>query len=125
MKNKNTIWWIIGLLIFFGIAAIVYFSFTIRMIGTWILIAFGLSTVATIIYSFTGAFCKKTSHKCILTAIIITLSIFGYLKYKEGPSVVQMKEDVLYIHPKSQTLSNDEVYDGSKNDPNLKQDTTK
>ena len=89
------------------------------------MIAFGLTGVAVIIYSFSGIFYKKTCYKCILTAIIIALSIFAYLKYKEGPAVVQMKEDVLYIHPKSQTPANDDVYNGSKNDPNLKQDTTK
>lgn len=123
--KKTTMWWIVGLLIFFGIAAVVYSSFTLRMIGHWAMILFGMFSVGVIIHSFSGVFCKKACYRWLLTAVIMVMSVGGYMWYKEGPKVVRMKEDVLYILPKSQTPSNDEIFDGSKNDPNLKQDTVR
>ena len=51
------------------------------------------------------------------------------------PKTVHMKEDVLYLQPVPKVPSApivheniwnpDSIFDGSKNDPNLKQDTTK
>jgi hypothetical protein len=58
------------------------------------------------------------------TFIFVTIAFGTYLKNRP----VHMKEDVLYVHPKPKVAPAPEikeVFDGSKNDPNVKEDTTK
>lgn len=65
--------------------------------------------------------CRKLKS-LICACIISALCIFIYSEIHKPPSIIRMKEDVLYIHPKSELQKDpNDIYDGSKNDPNLKQ----
>ena len=82
--------------------------------------------IACIIYAFAGIFTKNKLLKWIITICIAVAIIFIHYRIK-NPRVVQLKENVLYILPKSKAPVNpNDIYDGSKNDPNIeKHDTTK
>ena len=80
------------------------------------------SAVACIFYAFAGAFTKKRWLKWLTTLCLIIACVF-IRELTKRPTAVRMKEDVLYIHPKNTIKSNNEIYNGSKDDPNLKQDT--
>jgi amino acid permease len=81
--------------------------------------------------------CKNRKKKILLTILGVALVIAGYFYVPKGltivmdrfSGVVHMKEDVLYVHPAPKpqepaVWNADSIYDGGKNDPNLKRDTT-
>ena len=126
--KKSYIKWIV-LLIILTIFLLVYGSLVLRILILHAASAFSFLGAFLIIYFFLHDAilqkCKKRRRlKSIIGACFIAgLCIFAYNLAHRPPSVVRMKEDVLYIVPKSTLKSNDEIYDGSKNDPNFKQDT--
>lgn len=88
-------------------------------------------SIATIIYFFFSDVifqkCKKYKKiKCLIcSCIFATFCVFIYIEIHKPPHTIQMKEDVLYVHPKSQipTSNTNDIYDGSENDPNVKSST--
>ena len=133
MKAPNKIWikWII-VLIFVGIIGYASFSIDIKAVimhycagtfeflGAFLLLYFFIYYV---IYQYAKK--TKTTKKILslIWSLVIVLFIFGiislYNYIKDRP--VYMKEDVLYVRPKNKI--NDELYNGSKDDPNIKEDT--
>ena len=97
---------------------------TLRIIGRYALVLLSLIGGGIITYSFFNAIFdkhkKKISICCSLTATSMVIGITIYLLMHQSSKVVYMKEDVLYIHPST----HNDIYDGSANDPNFKQDTT-
>jgi len=60
---------------------------------------------------------------CICTIIALTICAFIYLELNKLPTNIRMKEDILYVHPKSEIQKDqNDIYDGSKDDPNLKEE---
>jgi hypothetical protein len=101
-------------------------SITIQIILWWFLTGLLVLSVICILWAFAGAFTKKKWAKAIITGVLTTVCLLWYIESRKPPSVIHMKEDVLYIHPKSKIDKDpNDIYDGSKNDPNLKQDTIK
>jgi hypothetical protein len=89
-------------------------------------IIFGVTiAVGCMAHAFAGAFTKTEWKKWIAVIFIVGGGFFWYYVSQKDTGVVKMKEDVMYIHPKSTLTNPDDIYDGSENDPNLKQDTTK
>ena len=127
---KTYIKWILAGL-FVIITGIALNSFILRILVRYGLYIFVFLAISLLFYYF---FYDAILQKCkvcrklksfIFATILTAFCIFIYIKIKEPPDNVKMKENVLYIHPKSQvhqTNPND-IYDGSKNDPNLKRDT--
>ena len=95
------------------------------IIGRYGLVSLSLTGGGIITYHFFRAFFDKHKKRKLicysLTAISLVIGITIYTLVNRPTNVVHMKEDVLYIRPKS--IIND-IYDGSENDPNFKQDTT-
>jgi hypothetical protein len=114
---------------------VIYESFTLRYIGNYAFRVFVfLIIIPTLSYSLAGAFTKIKRNKYIAVFVTMLLSIFIYYEVTKPPVPVRMKEDVLYILPKSKipkseipknTYNADSIYNGTKNDPNLKRDTIK
>jgi hypothetical protein len=90
----------IALLSFLGISLIIYFFFSDAI----------FQKCKT---------CKKL--KCIACSIIVAaLCVFIYQKIHEPPKVIQMKEDVIYVHPKSPIDTN--VYPKNKETVRMQED---
>lgn len=126
--KKSYFKWIFVLVIVI-ILVIMYGSLLLRVFIMHAISALSFLGASLIIYFFFHDAilqkCKKYRKlKSLIYACILSgLFIFAYNFAHRPPNVVRMKEDVLYIVPKSTIKSNDEIYDGSKNDPNFKQDT--
>jgi hypothetical protein len=76
--------------------------------------------------------CPKVKKKILLSISGVIIVIIGYIytpiivnNIVNSSGTVHMKEDVLYIHPQTDAndFNPDSLFDGSKNDPNLKPDT--
>jgi hypothetical protein len=93
--------WFITILLLL-IVIIMLHSFMLRIFVRWGAAFISFSAVACVFYAFIGIFpsFKKPIVKLILTACMIGLCIFAYYEFNK-PKVVQMKEDVMYILPKS------------------------
>jgi len=75
----------------------------IRIISRYFATAIVAIGVTTIFYSFTGIFKCKTGLRCLITAVMLSACIFWYIESRRPPDVIRMKEDQLYILPKSST----------------------
>jgi hypothetical protein len=118
MKRQH-LYWIIGIFLFLAVVAAFYLSFDLRMIGLWLLYGFFCLIGTCIFYPFFGIWIQNKYLKYTLSILTAGLIIFFVIMDKHQ-DVVRMREDVIYVHPKEK-----DIYDGSKNDPNLKPDTTK
>ena len=91
------------------------------------LIALGLFSAGWAVLCFWKAIfqkrkrCKLYSWAC--TIIFAAICVIFWYGMHRNTGIVRMDEDVLYIHPRSENHT--VVYDGTKNDPNVKEDTTK
>ena len=125
---KTYIKWILTGL-FVVITGIALNSFILRILVRYGLYMLVFLAIALLNYYF---FYDAILQKCkvcrklkslIGACIISSVCILGYVL--THPTTVQMKENVLYVHPVDKfQKTNDEIFDGSKNDPNLKPDTT-
>jgi apolipoprotein N-acyltransferase len=81
-------------------------SFLLQIAIRWGAAFISFSAVACIFYAFIGIFplFKKSTLKLILTACFIIICIFIYHEFNK-PTTVRMKEDVMYILPKSDTTN--------------------
>jgi predicted Na+-dependent transporter len=132
LKNAKILF-IIFLMIILIISIWGYFDISdfqnlLDILGRYILMIISLTGGGIITYHFFKAIFDKHKKRklicCSLTVIAMIIGISIYILTHRPTKVVYMKEDVLYILPKSQIQSNpDDIYDGSINDPNLKQDT--
>ena len=73
----------------------------IRIISRYLASAIVAIGITTIFYSFTGIFKCKTGLRCLITAVMLSACIFWYIESKRPPDIIRMKEDQLYILPKS------------------------
>ena len=73
----------------------------IRIISRYFAAAIVAVGVTTIFYSFTGIFKCKTWLRCLITALMLSACIYFYIDSKRPPDIIRMKEDQLYILPKS------------------------
>ena len=98
-QNK---WIIFAVLIV--ITLVMLHSFMLRIFVRWGAAFISFSAVACIFYALLGVFPamnkKKKIIKYILTACMIVLCILVYYEFNK-PKIVRMKEDVMYILPKS------------------------
>lgn len=79
-------------------------SIDTRILFRWSIILGVSVPVGCIAYAFAGAFTQAKWKKWIATVLIIFGGLFWYhLDHRES-KVVRMKEDVLYIHPKTDTI---------------------
>ena len=101
-KNYHIIWWITGISILL-IFILFMVSFTFRDIIRWFLVLLSLSGVGILFYSLAGIFTQVKLKKWIVTILLIAISSFVYYETHKYPKVVQMQEDVLYVHPKPST----------------------
>jgi hypothetical protein len=60
--------------------------------------------VIIIIYSFLGVFIHNNIKKKIIITTVITLLGLAIYFYEDNKHVIYMKEDVMYIHPKGDTI---------------------
>ena len=60
-----------------------------------------IAGVITMAYAFTGCFTKNKTIKIMATTIVLLISILGYLAFNNKP--IKIKEDKLYILPKTET----------------------
>lgn len=69
------------------------------------LLAIGVFLVlCCLVYSFLGMFIHENKKKkMIITAMIAILGLSIYL-YEDNKHVIYMKEDVMYVHPKGDTI---------------------
>jgi hypothetical protein len=98
--NKNIVYWIIGIIVILIIGALLTFSFEFRNAIRWFTVLISFSGVGIIFYSFAGIFTQNKIKKWISTILMVIACILFYTWMHKDPSVVQMKEDVLYVHPK-------------------------
>ena len=73
----------------------------IRIISRYFAVAIVAVGVTTIFYSFSGIFKCKTWVRCLITALMLSACIYFYIDSKRPPDIIRMKEDQLYILPKS------------------------
>lgn len=134
MLKRIKIGFIIVMVIILLIAVYGYFSYDVSnwqtvlsIIGRYGMMLISLSGGGVITYHFFKVFFEKHKRRKLicysLTTLALIIGITIYTLVNRPTKVVRMKEDVLYIRPKSEVQPND-IYDGSVNDPNLKQDTT-
>lgn len=83
-------------------------SFMLRIFVRWGAAFISFFAVACIFYAFLGIFpsFKKPIVKFTLTTLMIIICIFTYYEFHK-PKIVHMKEDVLYVLPKSKTENNE------------------
>jgi len=105
IKIKNNLKWIITILLVI-ITILMLHSFLLRIFVRWGAAFIQFLAVACIFYAFIGIFpsFKKPIVKLVLTTCLVSLSIFAYYEFNK-PKVVRMKEDVMYILPKSDTIN--------------------
>ena len=104
IKNKDSLKWIVVLLILIIVFAMLH-SFMLRVLVRWGGAFISFAAVACIFYALLGIFPslnKKKPIKYFLTICMIVMCIFIYYEFNK-PKVVHMKEDVIYILPKSDT----------------------
>jgi len=104
IKNKDSLKWIVVLLILIIVFAMLH-SFMLRVLVRWGGAFISFAAVACIFYALLGIFPslnKKKPIKYLLTICMIVMCIFIYYEFNK-PKVVHMKEDVIYILPKSDT----------------------
>jgi len=108
-------WLLVLLLIILGTASVYLFS--IRAILKYTLVI-GISIcIGCIIYSFLSIFLKNKKLKYLIIILFLGGCLFWYYIEQKPSNIIYMQEDVLYIRP-----NNNDIYDGSKNDPNLHPD---
>ena len=73
--------------------------FNIFTILLTLFVAFGVSCL---IYSFLGVFIHENNKKRLIITIVIAMFGLAIYSYVNNDHVVYMKEDVLYIKPKSE-----------------------
>ena len=99
--NKAIPW--IMVLVLLLIAIIMLHTFALRIFVRWGGAFISFIIVAYIFYYFLGIFPSLNKRvKYLLTVCMIIMSIFVYYEFNK-PRVVHMKEDVMYILPKSDT----------------------
>ena len=107
-KNKAIIKWIVVVVLLI-IVTIMLFSFTLRIFVRWGGAFISFAAVACIFYAFLNikelfpSLDKKPIKKYFLTVCMIIICIFIYHEFNK-PKVVRMKEDVIYILTKSDTI---------------------
>jgi len=105
IKNKDSLKWIVVLLMLI-IVFVMLHSFMLRILVRWGGAFISFAAVACIFYALLGAIFptlnKKKPIKYFLTICMIVMCIFIYYEFNK-PKVVHMKEDVIYILPKSDT----------------------
>jgi hypothetical protein len=101
IKKNNAIWWILGVLIVIGLGVLSAVSFEFRSIVRWFTMLISFSGVGVIFYSFAGIFTTNKIKKWLATIILIAICVFIFVKLQEGPKVIRMEEDVIYILPKA------------------------
>ena len=124
--------WICVLIFVAIIGLCTYSTFILSILMKYALKIISLLGVTLIVYFFFSDVifqkCKKCKKlKCFLCSCLIAIiCIFSYVQIHKPPTHIQMKEDIVYKHPKSPIDTNiynpDKIFDGSKNDPNLKDD---
>ena len=105
LKNKAIIKWIVVLILII-ITILMLHSFMLRLVIRWGAAFISFSAAACIFYYFLGIFPslnKKRTVKYFLTLCMICLSVFIYHE-SHKIKVVHMKEEVIYISPKSDTI---------------------
>lgn len=104
-----------GILIALGVIAIlviIYFASTymsldiltpIRIYSRYAAAALSVIGVICMMYAASGVISQKKTIRCLITAILVTGSLFLYIenRYKPKNAPQQLVEDQLYIRPKS------------------------
>jgi hypothetical protein len=112
LKNKAIKWIVVIVLLI--IVTVMLFSFTLRIFVRWGGAFISFTAVACVFYAFLNikelfpSLVKKTRKKYFLTACLIIMCVFIYYEFNK-PKVVRMKEDVIYILPKSDTLKKNKI----------------
>ena len=65
----------------------------------YFLIGLSFCGVALIMYYFVSVFVKRKVFRILFTALMISICVFAYILNHRKPSVVIMREDVLYVAP--------------------------
>lgn len=73
----------------------------LRIVIRWFLVALMCGAVTFMFYYFVCCFVKKKWQRIALVGVLIAVSIAAYVINHRPPKVVQMKEDVLYVRPKT------------------------
>lgn len=77
-------------------------SLLYHIILRWALVALSLAGVTLMFYYFACAICKKkVTRTCVVLALVV-ISIAAYVIRHTHPRVVYMREDTLYISPRSE-----------------------
>ena len=100
--NRTKSYICIALALLFIISGVMYFFPYVRIIEVlkrWTFVAISVVASACIVWSFAGVFVSKVSHKMVILLLAIVFAITVYTLTHQRPSVVHMKEDVLYIKP--------------------------
>ena len=71
----------------------------IKIIVRYFMTGLSFAGVVCMVYCFTGIFTKKRLVKLLICTIIGIFFTLGYYYAHKKPNFVQMKEDILYVHP--------------------------